>query len=456
MKIRYTLLFIISFSILSSAQSIAWDRVNDFGKGMNLSWLENWWNGSAANNYSDYIDLNTLQERKEDVQEMYEMGIKTIRLPVVFDVWEDGIPPYTFEQIQYFATIDSFITWTKIYDLNLIIDYHHGSLTQNNFDTEKFRIASHWRQIAQRYKGTNPNRIFFELYNEPYDINANDWQTCTEVIIDSIRLEAPEHTLVIGGVNWNSISGLLDLEPFEDDNVIYTYHYYDPFIFTHQGAEWVGDPVSTVGIPFPYDANAMPPLNPLANGTWGENAYDAYDIYGTEQTMIDGIGLTKVWSDVKQLPIFCGEWGAYYKAGLENRCRHTKVVRQILEDFNIPYCYWEWDQGFSLYDGDPEIENLPDCMKEAFFDPLTLNTSDKTLSSFKVFPNPTSGIFQLKSSDLFIVDHILVQSLEGKIIKVLNPSNPYFSIDDLPEGLYYLHLMNKDNEMIGNEKIIKT
>lgn len=51
----------------------------------------------------------------------------------------------------------------------------------------------------------------------------------------------------MGPTNLNRIGQLFDLKLPEDQNLIVTLHYYDPFQFTHQGAEWVEDASSWLG-----------------------------------------------------------------------------------------------------------------------------------------------------------------------------------------------------------------
>ena len=58
--------------------------------------------------------------------------------------------------------------------------------------------------------------------------------------IEQIRQTNPERTIFVGPGRWNSISELPELRlPDDDDNLIVTVHNYEPFYFTHQGADLV-------------------------------------------------------------------------------------------------------------------------------------------------------------------------------------------------------------------------
>src|SRR6185295_721088 len=57
---------------------------------------------------------------------------------------------------------------------------------------------------------------------------------------------APFLTLVATGACGSMIEGLERLSPqsFADANVLYTFHFYEPYVFSHQGAPWMtGEPM---------------------------------------------------------------------------------------------------------------------------------------------------------------------------------------------------------------------
>lgn len=351
------------------AQSVAWKRAEALGMGINLSWLENYWNGTKSDNYEDYLDLHGIAARKKDIALMHALGFTTLRLPVSFDHWTSRKAPYRIEKTAYFAAIDSILLWTKKYGMKVIIDDHHGSLDDSARVMEVLpRLKAIWRQVATRYRTTDPSRVFFELYNEPHDMTDSQWKRCALQLVATVRRIAPHHTLIIGGAGWNSIAGLLALGTLPDDNIIYTFHFYDPFLFTHQGAAWAGvKATSNTGIPFPYDPSRMPPLNPASAGTFGERNYKQYRYQGTAAALRKELEAAKSFSGKYDVPVFCGEWGSYKKYAREaDRCRYTATIKGLLEELNIPFAYWEWDQSFSFFDGRPSPGDIPDCMKKAW------------------------------------------------------------------------------------------
>jgi endoglucanase len=74
----------------------------------------------------------------------------------------------------------------------------------------------------------------------------------------------------------------------------------------------------------------------------------------------------KTWADKYYVPILCGEYGVYNKyADINSRCRYIKTVRQALKALKIPGMMWDYNGNFSIFTGEPSINNLPDCMKDA-------------------------------------------------------------------------------------------
>jgi endoglucanase len=197
-------------------------------------------------------------------------------------------------------------------------------------------------------------------------MDPQTWKDAAYNIVTAIRKIDTHRTLIVGASNFNSIYELSRFVRLADDNIIYTFHFYEPFFFTHQGAVWAGKQVATTGVPFPYNAEKFPALNQEAKNTWGETNYYQYIHDGNAQSIMDKLTIVKKWGDKYDVPILCGEYGVYNKyADLDSRCRYIKTVRNTLKALNIPGMLWDYNTTFSIFNGKPSIENLPDCMKDA-------------------------------------------------------------------------------------------
>lgn len=336
-----------------SPRQTAFKRAKSLDNGISISWYEQTWN-------KDILAKNPL--KPSDFALLKQLGIKSLRLPVAFAYFESQNIPV--EKI--FSHIDNFVEQCRVYGFRLIIDYHGGNLDDNNCVTETAKLVELWTKLTKRYHHVNHDELFFELYNEPPHMDPQKWKDAAYNITTAIRKIDKERTLIIGASNYNSIYELSRLVRLADENVIYTFHFYEPFLFTHQGAEWIGAQESTTGIPFPYDAAHWPALNPKAKNTDGEKNYNKYHQDGNEQSIKDKLLIPKRWAAGYDVPILCGEYGVYNKyADLDSRCRYIKAVRQALKSLNIPGMLWDYAGNFSIFSGEPSMATLPDCMRDA-------------------------------------------------------------------------------------------
>ncbi len=100
-----------------------------------------------------------------------------------------------------------------------------------------------------------PNRpeVALEPLNEPptgcsarrYGVSTGaDWPRLQMRIYKEMRKEKSELTFVVNAGDWGKEEGLLAFDPsfyVSDPHSVFTYHYYEPMIFTHQGTEF-GEP----------------------------------------------------------------------------------------------------------------------------------------------------------------------------------------------------------------------
>jgi endoglucanase len=338
---------------IPAARLTAFKRARSLDNGVSFSWLEQTWNkGALAENRLNDTDLVLLKK----------LGFKSIRLPVAFEYYENE----HIADEQIFSHIDNIVKQCGLYGFKLIIDYHNGNFNENNFLEETKSITTLWLKLVKRYKNVSDDDLFFEIYNEPPHMDPQIWKDAAFNIVTAIRKIDVNRTLIVGASNYNSIYELSRSVRLADENIIYTFHFYEPFLFTHQGAEWAGDQESTVGVPFPYNAEKFPIINPKAKNTDGEKNYNEYPIDGNEQSVKDKLQIVKNWGDKYDVPLLCGEYGVYNKyADQDSRCRYINTVRQTLKALNIPGLLWDYNGSFSIFNGEPSIGNLPDCMKAA-------------------------------------------------------------------------------------------
>ena len=106
-----------------------------------------------------------------------------------------------------------------------------------------------------------------------------------------------------------------------------TFHFYAPFNFTHQGADWVS-PIPSVGVKWPGDNVAM-----------------------ACQAIRDEMDFVRIWSRAHgNIPVLLGEFGALSKGDITSRANWTAYVRKQAESMGISWTYWEFCAKFGVYD----------------------------------------------------------------------------------------------------------
>jgi hypothetical protein len=103
-----------------------------------------------------------------------------------------------------------------------------------------------WGELAQQYLGVQG--IVFDLLNEPQGRTAGEidnnhavakdaWNLLHQLALAQIRHVDPARWVIVQPV-WGDPKNFADLQPNGDAKTVYSFHYYGPHHFTHQG---VGD-----------------------------------------------------------------------------------------------------------------------------------------------------------------------------------------------------------------------
>jgi endoglucanase len=191
----------------------------------------------------------------------------------------------------------------------------------------RVRLPAFWRQVAPRFANA-PRSVAFELLNEPHaQLDAGNWNALFTELLGIVRQSNPTRIVVVGPTSWNSFKELANLKLPPDQNLLVTFHYYEPFHFTHQGAGWAGEEVKN-----------------LRGVTWGTEAKRA--------TLRSDFDAVAAWSKANDRPILLGEFGAYDKSGtpLDLRVAWTSAVRSEAERRGFGWAYWQFEGDFVVWD----------------------------------------------------------------------------------------------------------
>ena len=189
-------------------------------------------------------------------------GFDHVRLPVRFSTHADSKPPYTIDET-FFKRVDWALAQAVSQGLSVILDMHHYEELENDPDPEIDRFIALWRQIATRY-ANQPETVIFELLNEPNkNLNPVKLNALYKKTIPVVRASNPRRIIMVDSYFWANTNYLRALELPDDPNVVVQFHMYQPILFTHQGAPWMGPEYGTTGIVFP--GPPAKPVQPVAD-----------------------------------------------------------------------------------------------------------------------------------------------------------------------------------------------
>jgi aryl-phospho-beta-D-glucosidase BglC (GH1 family) len=297
----------------------------------------------------------------EEMKMMRQMGLRHVRLcvaPAVFLDDSDKILPARLAQV------DAAIRKFQAADLAVVLDIHNEDRTRlETAGPKREAFKAMWAQLARHYAGWDPEMLILEIVNEPvFDNKESEWFALQKELVQIIREAAPRHTIMASGPNWGGIWGLGKLEPLEDKNIIYSFHCYDPFAFTHQSATWSSNNVKPLKkVPYPSSPELVAPLMEGLPAdaqallkTYGEERWDRARMAKNFAQAID-------WGKKHQAALYCGEFGVYpVAAEPEARARWFRDFGSVLKENGVGWAVWGWDEGFGLnrkkVDGKPVVD----------------------------------------------------------------------------------------------------
>ena len=119
-------------------------------------------------------------------------------------------------------------------------------------------ISPIWRHIARKH-GANPWLLAYDLLNEPNGENAKLWtDDISRQVIRDIRAIDKETCIVYEPAPWALPDQAFDtLKPLDDPKIVYSFHFYYPQPYTHQGIYEFTTPEYS-GKPYPGELKFWP------------------------------------------------------------------------------------------------------------------------------------------------------------------------------------------------------
>jgi endoglucanase len=252
-------------------------------------------------------------------------GFDSVRIPIRWSAHAAKDAPFTIDA-RFFERVDHVLGQAAAGGLVAVVNVHHYDELYRDPDNHLPRLKAIWQQVGERYRD-RPATVLFELLNEPNAaLDEKKWNAAIAEILPIVRASNPTRGVIVGPARWNNVNALQALElPSSDRALIATFHYYEPFQFTHQGASWAKGSDAWRG------------------RTWTETADELKRL----RTDFDKAA---AWSKEHNRPIFLGEFGAYSAAEMPSRARWTSAVVREATNRGFSFAYWEFGSGFGAYD----------------------------------------------------------------------------------------------------------
>jgi len=333
----------------AATSSAAFARAQHLRRGINLSeWFAQVYDqrGYTREHFETWTTA-------EDIALIKSIGFDHVRLSV------NPQPMFTMNQPQklppeYLGYLDAAVKMILDHGLVVVIDMHPESdfkqrLTKDDTFVDQF--ADFWRAVAQHYSTWDPGRLIFEILNEPEFTDRYRWLGVQAKVAASIRQGAPRHTIIAAGARWSNDDELLFQEPLRDPNVIYNFHFYEPHIFTHQGATW-GEYYWhwLKGLHYPSTPESAEQVALLVPGEvdrirvirYGRDHWDAARIETEMKQAAE-------WARRRGVAVVCNEFGVYRAfSDPADRAVWLRDVRTAFEHNGIGWTIWDYSGSFGV------------------------------------------------------------------------------------------------------------
>jgi len=338
-----------STSSAQSTSSVPASRIARLRRGINASeWFAQVYDqrGYTKDHFQSWTT-------SEDIALINSIGFDHVRLsvnpqPMMANHRPDEITA------DYLGYLDAAIKMILDQGLAVVIDLHPESdfkarLAKDDSFVQEF--SDFWRALARHYSSWDAERVFFEILNEPEFPDQYRWYGVQAKLAAAIREGAPQQTIIAAGARWSDDDELVFIEPLRDPNVIYNFHFYDPHIFTHQGATWGTYFWHWVkGLHYPSSpesaaktaAGVPDAVDRLAVIRYGQDHWDAVRI-DAEVTQV------AEWARQRGVPVVCNEFGVYRTyADPHDREAWIHDVRSALERHGMGWAMWDYSGSFGL------------------------------------------------------------------------------------------------------------
>lgn len=289
----------------------------------------------------------------KDIEDIAQMGFDHVRLPIDEEqMWDENGNRHD----EAFQLMTNCVDWCAENNLRIIIDLHilrshHFNAKEKPLWTvqkEQEKFFDLWRDLSKALNKHPNSLVAYELMNEAVADNPEWWNNIVANAVEAIRQLEPHRTIVIGSNRWQSTDTFDVLEvPPGDKNILLSFHFYEPFIFSHYNASWTAmknykGPIHYPGVILTEaEFEALPPEMKEPAKEWVGRQFN-------KEIILEHWAKPIAKAKALGLPLYCGEFGIINNTTQEaepDKMRWYEDMIQLFEETGIGYANWNYKSG---------------------------------------------------------------------------------------------------------------
>lgn len=291
------------------------------------------------------------------------MGLDHVRIPV--DPVVGGWSPLFGGRLGFLDELVAAVETGVQAGLEVVVDLHLEPSDKTRIEgrpASEDALVRLWEQMARALSPLPQRQLALELYNEPqfYGHLASRWPRLQRRLLAAVRQQAPQHLVLLTGASGGGFEGLNQLlaqggmAQGPAGPLAYVFHFYEPYLFTHQGAVWQDERYTTAGLrhglrypPEPVHDSALPLRKPHPRAA-AEMAAHLAAGWGPQKMRAE-MARAGDWARQQGVRLLCNEFGCI-RAQVDpaSRYRWMRDVREALEQQGIGWTLWDYTDIFGI------------------------------------------------------------------------------------------------------------
>src|SRR5579859_4976428 len=204
--------------------------------------------------------------REEEFKQVADLGFRHVRVSLGRAFLQEPQKPFNLRP-EGLALLDKAVGLAMNNGLGIVFDMHQLPPPKIFYETEALdAFRKMWGDLAAHFSGKSPG-VIFELLNEPVvdvltytdppaEKDLARWRDIVKDLVNTVHQKDPNRYIVVTGAGWGEEKGTRQMGSLGLPRLLYSFHYYEPMVFTHQAATWSYKALAMVkDLPYPVPAS---------------------------------------------------------------------------------------------------------------------------------------------------------------------------------------------------------